>query len=101
MSKKTVVITGASSGIGLGLARAFLDAGYNVVGTARSAERLQEAAASLGNPASFVGVAGDVADPAAARNAFAAAIEAFGSVEVLVDINTAVMRGLRGDGGGS
>ena len=42
-NKQTVVITGASSGIGLGLARAFIDQGYNVVGTARSAERLHEA----------------------------------------------------------
>ncbi|MDT4851716.1 3-alpha-hydroxycholanate dehydrogenase (NADP(+)) [compost metagenome] len=85
MSKKTVVITGASSGIGLGLAKAFIDNGYNVVGTARSSERLQEAAASLGNPDNFVGVAGDVADPATARKVFDAAIEAFGSVEVLVN----------------
>ncbi|BAN48768.1 SDR family NAD(P)-dependent oxidoreductase [Metapseudomonas resinovorans] len=85
MSKQTVIITGASSGIGLGLAKAFLDNGYNVVGSARSVERLQEAAASLGNPHNFVGVAGDVADPASARKLLAAAVEAFGSVEVLVN----------------
>ncbi|WP_271412155.1 SDR family NAD(P)-dependent oxidoreductase [Pseudomonas sp. Q1-7] len=85
MSNKTVVITGASSGIGLGLARAFIEQGYNVVGTARSIERLEEAAASLGQPAKFLGVAGDVADPATARQVFDAAIEAFGSVEVLVN----------------
>ena len=40
----TVIITGATSGIGLGLAEAFLKAGYNVVGTGRSTERLQAAA---------------------------------------------------------
>lgn len=85
MSKKTVVITGASSGIGLGLAKAFLDNGYNVVGSARSTEGLKEAANSLGNPDNFVGVAGDVADPSTARNLFAAAIDRFGSVEVLVN----------------
>ncbi len=33
---KTVIITGASSGIGLGLVKAFLARGYNVVGNARS-----------------------------------------------------------------
>ncbi len=85
MSKQTVVITGASSGIGLGLARAFIEQGYNVVGTARTAERLREAAASLGDPAGFIGVAGDVADPGTASRVFAAALEAFGSVEVLVN----------------
>ncbi len=85
MSKKTVVVTGASSGIGLGLVTAFLAHGYNVVGSARSIEHLQEAAESLGNPGNFVVVAGDVADPATARNIFDKAIEKFGSVEVLVN----------------
>ncbi len=85
MSKKTVVITGASSGIGLGLAKAFIDNGYNVVGSARAIERLLEAANNLGNPDSFIGVAGYVADPETARNLFATAIETFGSVDVLVN----------------
>jgi NAD(P)-dependent dehydrogenase (short-subunit alcohol dehydrogenase family) len=85
MSKKTAVITGASSGIGLGLAKAFLDNGYNVVGSARSIEGLKAAANSLGNPDNFIGVAGDVADASTARTLFAAAIEKFGSVEVLVN----------------
>jgi NAD(P)-dependent dehydrogenase (short-subunit alcohol dehydrogenase family) len=85
MSKKTAVITGASSGIGLGLAKAFLDNGYNVVGSARSIEGLNAAASSLGNPDNFIGVAGDVADASTARHIFAAAIEKFGSVEVLVN----------------
>ena len=44
-TNRTVVITGASSGIGLALAAAYLERGYNVVGNARSAERLS---ASLG-----------------------------------------------------
>ncbi|MBN9114395.1 MAG: SDR family NAD(P)-dependent oxidoreductase, partial [Pandoraea sp.] len=35
-SERTAIITGASSGIGLGLAEAFLKAGFNVVGTGRS-----------------------------------------------------------------
>ncbi|MDP3795577.1 MAG: SDR family oxidoreductase [Polaromonas sp.] len=84
-SNKTVVITGASSGIGFALAEAYLKRGYNVAGNARSAARLQAAAEKLGNPANFVGVEGDIAKPATAQNLFAQAIAAFGKVDILVN----------------
>ena len=84
-NNRTVVITGASSGIGFGLAKAFLAQGFNVVGNARSAERLEQARAQLGNPAGFVGVAGDIAQPQTARQLIDAGIEAFGQVDVLVN----------------
>jgi NAD(P)-dependent dehydrogenase (short-subunit alcohol dehydrogenase family) len=82
---KTAIVTGASSGIGFAIARAYLERGYNVVGNARSAERLQGAAAELGKPANFIGVAGDIADPATARDLFETAIGAFGHVDILVN----------------
>ncbi|EJO94038.1 3-oxoacyl-ACP reductase [Ectopseudomonas mendocina DLHK] len=84
-SNKTVVITGASSGIGLGLAKAFLASGFNVVGNARSEARLAEARAELGNPDNFIGVAGDIAHPATAKRIFQVGIEVFGKVDVLVN----------------
>lgn len=84
-NNRTVVITGASSGIGFGLAKAFLAQGFNVVGNARSAERLEQARAQLGNPAGFVGVAGDIARPQTACQLIDAGIEAFGQVDVLVN----------------
>ncbi len=59
-TSSTVVITGASSGIGLGLAEAYLERGFNVVANARTDERLAAAAKQLGNPARFLGVAGDI-----------------------------------------
>lgn len=84
-NNRTVVITGATSGIGFGLAKTFLAQGFNVVGNARSAERLEQARAQLGNPAGFVGVAGDIARPQTARQLIDAGIEAFGQVDVLVN----------------
>ena len=81
----TVVITGASSGIGLGLAKAFLKEGYNVVGTSRSAERLKVAAAQLNAGDRFLGVAGDVGKPESAKKAFDQAIAKYGKVDVLVN----------------
>jgi NAD(P)-dependent dehydrogenase (short-subunit alcohol dehydrogenase family) len=84
-NQKTVIVTGASSGIGFAIAEAYLARGYNVVGNARSAERLQAAAAQLGNPANFVGVPGDIADPQTAKALFSRAIESFGQVDILIN----------------
>ncbi|WP_020653066.1 SDR family NAD(P)-dependent oxidoreductase [Massilia niastensis] len=84
-NQKTVIVTGASSGIGFAIAEAYLARGYNVVGNARSMERLDEAAAQLGNPANFLPVAGDIADPQTAKDLFSRAIAAFGQVDILVN----------------
>ena len=81
----TVVITGASSGIGLGLAEDFLREGYNVVGTGRSQDRLDAAAAHLKAGERFLGIAGDVGAPATARDVFAQAVARYGHVDVLVN----------------
>ncbi|AMZ70189.1 MULTISPECIES: SDR family NAD(P)-dependent oxidoreductase [Pseudomonas] len=83
--KKTVIITGASSGIGLGLVKAFLGRGYNVVGNARSPSGLEAAAADLGHPAGFIGVAGDIADPTTSTALITQAVAAFGTVDGLVN----------------
>src|SRR4051812_3368732 len=82
---KTVIVTGASSGIGFGIAEAYLKRGYNVVGNARTLDRLQTAAASLGNPSNFLPVAGDIADPATAKALFERAVAAFGKVDILIN----------------
>ena len=84
-ANRTVVITGASSGIGLALARAYLERGYNVVGNARTTERLEQAKAELGNPDNFYGVAGDIAEPDTAGALFTVAKARFGKVDILVN----------------
>ncbi|MES2017760.1 MAG: SDR family oxidoreductase [Pseudomonadota bacterium] len=84
-SNKTVIITGASSGIGLALAKAYLARGDNVVGNARTLARLQSAAAQLGNPANFLLVPGDIAKAATAAALFDQAIAAFGKVDILIN----------------
>ncbi|MBI3902448.1 MAG: SDR family oxidoreductase [Nitrosomonadales bacterium] len=84
-NNRTVVITGASSGIGFALAEAYLKRGFNVVGNARTQDRLKSAAAKLGNPDKFLLVEGDIADPATAKKLFERAIAKFGKVDVLVN----------------
>ena len=84
-ASKTAVVTGASSGIGLAIAKAYLDQGYNVVGNARTLARLQQAAASLGNPKNFLLVDGDIGLKATADRLFDVAINAFGKVDILIN----------------
>jgi NAD(P)-dependent dehydrogenase (short-subunit alcohol dehydrogenase family) len=84
-SVKTVVITGASSGIGLALTEAYLKRGYNVVGNARTAERLQAAAEKLGKPDNFLAVAGDIGQAGTATKLFEQAVARFGKVDILIN----------------
>ena len=84
-TNKTVIVTGASSGIGFAVAEAYLKRGYNVVGNARTIERLQAAADKLGNPANFLLVDGDISLPATATTLFERATAAFGKVDILVN----------------
>jgi NAD(P)-dependent dehydrogenase (short-subunit alcohol dehydrogenase family) len=82
---KIVIITGASSGIGLALAEAFIRRGDRVVGNARNGERLQQAVASFATPDNFEIVAGDIAEPAVGEALVRRAVERFGRVDVLVN----------------
>jgi NAD(P)-dependent dehydrogenase (short-subunit alcohol dehydrogenase family) len=75
---KTVVITGASSGIGKAAARFFHDKGWNVVATMRR----PEAEADLQPSERMKLVALDVQDPEGPRKAVAQAIAAFGRIDV-------------------
>lgn len=79
---KTWFITGASRGFGLRIARLALEQGDNVVATARRAEAVIEA---LGNRERLLALPLDVTDEAQAKAAAAAAVEAFGSIDVLLN----------------
>jgi NAD(P)-dependent dehydrogenase (short-subunit alcohol dehydrogenase family) len=79
-SSKTVVVTGASSGIGLALATAFAQSGARVVANARRASQAQTLKPSV----SLVLVDGDIASPDVAKRVIEAADE-FGGVDLLVN----------------
>jgi len=79
---QTVIVTGASSGIGAAAARRFAAEGANVVLCARGEERLEEVAAAIGERALIV--AGDVADEEVAQKTVALAEERFGGVDVAI-----------------
>lgn len=79
---KTWFITGASRGFGLRIAKLALEQGDNVVATARRAEAVIEA---LGNRERLLALPLDVTDEKQAQAAAAAAVEAFGSIDVLLN----------------
>jgi len=81
---KTVVITGASSGIGESCARKFVAEGARVVLAARSPEPLQRLVEELGGDVAHA-VPTDVADMSACENLLAEAKSRFGSIDVLVN----------------
>ena len=61
---RTAIVTGASRGLGLELARALADRGWRLVIDARNAAELEQARAELIATTGVIAVAGDVADPA-------------------------------------
>jgi serine 3-dehydrogenase len=81
---KTVLVTGATSGIGEACARAFVGAGWRVVGTGRRAERLAALADELGADR-FHACAYDVRDEAARDAALAALPQDFAGIDCLVN----------------
>ena len=81
---KTVLITGATSGIGEACTRAFAEADWRIVGTGRRAERLDALAHELGSDR-FCGCVYDVRDDAARDAALAALPPEFATIDCLVN----------------
>lgn len=82
MSEKTVLITGASRGIGADTARVFSNAGANVALVARGADAISALANEIGPQA--IALPCDVSDYAAVAGAVTATVEQFGGLDVLI-----------------
>jgi NAD(P)-dependent dehydrogenase (short-subunit alcohol dehydrogenase family) len=83
------IVTGASRGIGLGIAERLVAEGARVVITARKPEALAEAVERLGGAAHALGIAGNAADEAHQDEVIAAAVSTFGGLHYLVN-NTGI-----------
>ncbi|MEL7045718.1 MAG: SDR family oxidoreductase [Pseudomonadota bacterium] len=88
MSNRVVLVTGATSGIGVEIARACSAQGASVAVTGRDSIRGKAVAAELGDSAEFVQL--DVAQEASWKNALDRVGERFGGIDVLVN-NAGVM----------
>lgn len=86
LDDKVVIVTGASSGLGVAFAHAFAQAGADVVLGARRVDKLEAVADAVRtNGRRVLTVETDVADPEQCQRLVDAAMEKFGRVDVLVN----------------
>ena len=79
--RKTAIVTGASQGIGAGLAKRYVERGFNVVANSRNMSQSTEIAAS--NQVALVD--GDIGEPATAARIVETALARFESIDALVN----------------
>jgi NAD(P)-dependent dehydrogenase (short-subunit alcohol dehydrogenase family) len=79
--RKTVIVTGASQGIGAGIVKRFVERGFNVVANSRNVTKSTEIAASQ----QVILVDGHIGDPATAAKVVETAVNRFDSIDVLVN----------------
>jgi NAD(P)-dependent dehydrogenase (short-subunit alcohol dehydrogenase family) len=79
--QKTVIVTGASQGIGAAVANLFLDRGYNVVGNSRKISSKNE----LQRSDNLALVDGDIGLASTAERIVTTAVKRFGSIDALVN----------------
>jgi NAD(P)-dependent dehydrogenase (short-subunit alcohol dehydrogenase family) len=82
--KRTALITGASRGLGLALARELARRGWNLVLDARGAAALERAAGELAELTEVTAIPGSVTDPAH-RRALASATAGLGGLDAVVN----------------
>lgn len=85
MNALSVIVTGASSGIGKAIAQHFLAQGHQVVINSSNAANLQAAHQELGPSANLAMVAGDISSPAVGQQLVDKAVEQFGGVDILIN----------------
>jgi len=79
-NKNTVIVTGASQGIGAAVVHAFLDRGYKVVATSRSVSK-----AGFAPSSNLALVDGDIGQAATAGKVAQTAVERFGSIDHVIN----------------
>lgn len=85
LAGQIAVVTGASRGIGLAIARRLVDDGAKVCITARRQEALDEAVAALGGSSKVIAVAGKADNVEHQAEAISRTLDAFGRVDMLVN----------------
>jgi len=85
MKTQTVIVTGASTGIGKAIAGLFLQKGYNVIINSANEDNLRATFSELDNPERVAMVIGDISRPSTGQLLVDTAVTRFGAVDVLVN----------------
>ncbi len=89
MSGKTVIVTGGTQGLGFGIAASFCGYGANVVITARTAAKVEEAAADLNanycKGGRCIGIPADSGKQSDIDNVIAKTVETFGELNIMIN----------------
>ncbi len=85
LTGKTALVTGGGSGIGLAVARLFLQEGARVAIAGRNQAKLDEAARGLGSPRELFAAAADVGDAKQVQGLVGRVVERVGAIDILVN----------------
>ncbi|GAA4886741.1 SDR family oxidoreductase [Flaviramulus aquimarinus] len=85
MENKTVIVTGASTGIGKAIAKLFIEKGSNVVMNSSNEVNLKKTYEEFNSPANAVYFAGDISNRETGQKLRDLAMEIFNSVDVLIN----------------